>query len=152
MIAWPRPSGASWFPDPDGIVIVKHERILQLLYQGQVLKSYPIALGRHPIGPKRQEGDGRTPEGSYVIDGRTANTPYHLALHLSYPNAADLVQAGRHNPGGAIFIHGMPARFGRTDPVRFFVDWTDGCISVGNHAIEEIWAVVRDGTTVEIRP
>ncbi len=152
MITWVDPCSAAWFPDPDRIVVIKHERVLRLEYRGDVLKSYPIALGRHWKGAKREKGDGRTPEGVYLIDGRTRVTPYHLALHLSYPNAADRARAGGRALGGAIFIHGMPARFGRTDPVRFFVDWTNGCISVGNHAIEEIWDVVADGTAVEIRP
>lgn len=46
----------------------------------------------------------------------------------------------------------MPARFGHTDPVRFFRDWTNSCIAVGNIAIEEIWQAVDDGTPIEIRP
>ena len=61
-------------------------------------------------------------------------------------------QAAHVDPGGAIFIHGMPASYGHFDPVRFFVDWTDGCIAVGNIAIEEIWRVVPNGTVVAILP
>lgn len=138
----------------DRILVLKGKRELRLLRDGVTLKSYPIALGEHPKGPKRRAGDGRTPEGIYIIDGRIDRTPYHLGLHISYPNEADLAdaQAARAAPGGAILIHGMPARFGRTDPVRFFKDWTNGCIAVGNIAIEEIWNAVDDGTPVEIRP
>jgi len=134
--------------------VLKSRRVLQLLGADRVLKSYPIALGRHPIGPKERLGDGRTPEGFYIIDRRTARTPYHGALHISYPNVIDLrrSRAARANPGGAIFIHGMPASFGHHDPVRFFVDWTDGCIAVGNIAIEEISDAVDDGTVIEILP
>lgn len=137
------------------IRVVKSDRVLHLLLaDGSVLKSYPIGLGRHPRGPKRRQGDGRTPEGFYVIDRRTARTPYHRALHISYPNIMDLrrAQAAHVNPGGAIYIHGMPASFGHHDPVRFFVDWTDGCIAVGNIAIEEIWDAADDGTVIEILP
>lgn len=122
--------------------------------KGIVIRSYPIALGPHPVGPKRQKRDGRTPEGIYIIDWRTTATPYHRALHISYPGKEDIVRARVRgvNPGGAIFIHGMPDYFGRTDPVRFFVDWTDGCISVGNIAVEEIWQSADDGTLIEIIP
>ena len=97
---------------------------------------------------------GRTPEGDYVIDRRLLQTLYHLALHISYPNIKDRTRARASgvDPGDAIFIHGMPAEFGRTDPVRFFRDWTDGCISVGNGAIEVIWDLVDDGTPIELRP
>jgi murein L,D-transpeptidase YafK len=139
----------------DRIRVLKSERVLQLLDpRGRVLKSYPIALGRHPKGPKKRLGDGRTPEGFYIIDRRTVRTLYHRALHISYPNVLDIrrAEAAHVRPGGGIFIHGMPASFGHFDPVRFFVDWTDGCIAVGNIAIEEIWNAADDGTVIEIVP
>lgn len=138
----------------DKILVLKSERRLELLRNGVVLKSYPIALGFNPHGPKRAEGDGRTPEGVYTIDGRHAHSPYHLALHISYPTPTQEARAAAldRDPGGAIFIHGLPARFGHLDPARFYKDWTDGCIAVGNSAIEEIWRAVADGTVVEIRP
>lgn len=147
-------AAAQPLPKADRILVLKAKRRLLLLRDGVVLKSYPIALGPHPRGRKRWEGDGRTPEGLYVIDGRLAQTPYHLALHISYPSEADRARAraaGR-DPGGEIMIHGMPDRFGHTNPVRFFRDWTEGCIAVGNIAIEEIWNAVDDGTPIEIRP
>ena len=31
-------------------------------------------------------------------------------------------------------------------------DWTDGCISVSNTEIEELWNLVADGTPIEIDP
>jgi murein L,D-transpeptidase YafK len=138
----------------DLILVLKSERKLLLLHGGAVLRSYPIALGAHSLGPKRARGDGRTPEGRYLIDGRNSLSRYHLALHISYPNATDRTQssAAHADPGGDIFIHGLPAWYGLNDPDRFYKDWTKGCISVGNVAIEEIWAAVDDGTPIEIRP
>jgi murein L,D-transpeptidase YafK len=141
-------------PRADRILVFKAKRRLELWKNGTAFIAFPIALGSHPQGPKHKLGDGRTPEGIYIIDGRITSTPYHLALHVSYPDADDLAHARRAgiNPGGAIYVHGMPARFGHTDPVRFFHDWTNGCIAVGNIAIEVIWASVADGTPIEIRP
>ena len=138
----------------DRVLVLKAQRRLDLLRNGVAFKSYPIALGPHPRGPKRRAGDGRTPEGVYLIDGCNPYTEFHRELHISYPNAADRARAraAHVNPGGEIYIHGMPLRFGHTDPVKFFVDWTDGCIAVGNIAIEEIWDAVPDGTPIEIRP
>jgi murein L,D-transpeptidase YafK len=138
----------------DKILVLKGKRQLELLRDGVVLKSYPIALGPQARGPKHASGDGRTPEGLYTIDGRHAQTPYHLALHISYPSVADEAHAAvaHRDPGGAIFIHGLPADYGHADPIRFYKDWTEGCIAVGNTAIEEIWNAVRDGTPIEIRP
>jgi murein L,D-transpeptidase YafK len=138
----------------DFILVLKSEHKLLLLRQGKVLHSYPIALGSETVGAKRARSDGRTPEGSYVIDGRNPHSQYHLSLHISYPNAADRARSAATNadPGGDIFIHGLPAAFGSYNPDRFYKDWTHGCIAVGNVAIEEIWAAVQDGTRIEIRP
>jgi murein L,D-transpeptidase YafK len=138
----------------DRVLVLKSERKLLLLRDGAVLRSYPIALGAHSVGPKQASGDGRTPEGVYLIDGRHPHSPYHLALHISYPNATDRTRSttAHADPGGDIFIHGLPASYRYGDPDRFYVDWTKGCISVGNAAIEEIWTAVDDGTPIEIRP
>jgi murein L,D-transpeptidase YafK len=138
----------------DRIVVFKAARVLELRSGGTVLKRYPIALGRRPKGTKVRRGDGRTPEGIYVVDGRNPDSAYHRSLHLSYPNERDLVRARAvgARPGQDIFIHGMPEWYGPYDPVRFTRDWTEGCIAVGNTAIEQIWAAVDDGTAVEIRP
>jgi len=138
----------------DRILVVKSARLLELWSGDVVLKQYPVALGSRPRGAKRRSGDNRTPEGTYYIDGRSRRSVYHRALHISYPNDDDLARAraARVDPGGDILIHGMPAWYGPHDPVRFFRDWTNGCIAVGNTAIEEIWDAVDDGTLVEIRP
>ena len=101
--------------------MLKGERVLELLRHGVVLKTYPIALGANPIGPKRAGGDGKTPEGVYTIDARQPHSEYHLALHVSYPNAADKAQAValHHDPGGDIMIHGLPAWYRGADPDKF---------------------------------
>ena len=61
-------------------------------------------------GHKYDEGDGRTPEGTYLIDRRNPNSKFHLSIGISYPNAVDRAQASRSgkSPGGDIFIHGQP--------------------------------------------
>jgi murein L,D-transpeptidase YafK len=139
----------------DRILVLKSARKLELLKDGVVLKTYPIALGANPVGPKRAGGDGKTPEGVYTIDARQPHSQYHLALHISYPNDTDRAQAAaaHRDPGGDIEIHGLPAWYqGPLDPDRFYKDWTHGCVSVGDHAIEEIYAAVEVGTQIEIRP
>jgi murein L,D-transpeptidase YafK len=139
----------------DKILVLKSARKLQLLKDGVVLKTYPIALGANPVGPKRAGGDGKTPEGVYTIDGFQPHSRYHLALHISYPNATDRAQAeaAHRDPGGDIEIHGLPAWYnGPLNPNRFDKDWTHGCVSVGDRAIEEIYSAVSVGTPIEIRP
>jgi murein L,D-transpeptidase YafK len=137
----------------DKILVLKSARKLELFADGVVMKTYPIALGANSIGPKRIAGDGKTPEGSYTIDARQPHSRYHLALHISYPNAADRASAADRDPGGDIEIHGLPGWYGGPlNPVHFDKDWTHGCISVGDRAIEEIYAAVEIGTPIEIRP
>ena len=138
----------------DRIVIEKSARRLTLMNHGRVVKRYPVRLGSNPIGPKEREGDGRTPEGTYTIDSRNAASKFHLALHVSYPNAADRARARRLgvSPGGQIMIHGVPNRWRWIGSVIQLTDWTAGCISVSNADIEEIWKAVPNGTVVEIRP
>lgn len=138
----------------DRIVIVKSRRSLTLYRQGQVLKTYKVALGGQPQGPKTRQGDNRTPEGVYTIDSRNSHSQYHLSLHISYPNAEDRARAKklRVNPGGDIFIHGLPPAYSYLGPLHRQHDWTLGCIAVTDAEIEEIWSMVPNGTTVEIKP
>lgn len=136
------------------MVIVKSTRTLTLLRQGQVLKTYKVALGGQPVGAKTQQGDNKTPEGVYTIDARNPHSQFHLALHVSYPSAADRVHARKLgvNPGGDIMIHGLPPQWAWLGAAHREKDWTLGCIAVTNAEIEEIWAMVPLGTRVEIKP
>jgi murein L,D-transpeptidase YafK len=138
----------------DKIVILKSAHSMTLLSGGKVLKTYKVALGAVPVGPKRVEGDHRTPEGDYVIDAKNPHSQFHLSLHISYPSAADRERARSlgARPGGAIMIHGLARPFAYLGPLHRQTDWTDGCIAVTNAEIEEIWKLVPMGTTVEIRP
>ncbi len=138
----------------DKIVILKSARSMTLLSGGKVLKTYKVALGSVPIGPKRVEGDHKTPEGDYIIDAKNAHSRFHLSLHISYPSAADQQRARSlgARPGGAIMIHGLAKPFAYLGPLHRQTDWTDGCIAVTNAEIEEIWKLVPVGTRVEIRP
>lgn len=141
---------AACTPQADRVVVVKSERRMMLYKDGETLRSYPVALGFAPEGPKRQEGDGRTPEGSYLIDTRNRDSRYFRSLRIDYPAEADVAQALAQgaSPGGDIFIHGQPN--GATGVLDG--DWTDGCIAVDNAAMQEIWDRVPDGTPIEIRP
>lgn len=135
-------------PAVTSIRVYKAARRMDLMHGDRVLRSFAIELGGNPVGHKIQAGDGRTPEGSYVIDRRNPNSAYHLSIGISYPNAEDRARAAALgvDPGGDIFIHGTP-RERRRDP-----DWTAGCIAVSNREMEEIYAMVQDGTPIHIFP
>jgi len=138
----------------DCIIIQKKARTMELMRAGQVLKTYKIALGGEPVGPKTRQGDHRTPEGDYVINSRNTHSQFHRSLHISYPNAADRERARKLGvaPGGDVCIHGVRNGYGFIGAAHRARDWTDGCIAVTDQEIEEIWKLVDDGTPVEIRP
>jgi len=138
----------------DRILIEKSARRLTLISQGEVIKTYKIALGGNPIGPKERQGDNKTPEGIYVIDARNRDSRFHLSLHISYPNERDKNRAKELgvSPGGDIMIHGIKNGLSWTGDDHAAVDWTKGCIAVTNEEIEEIARLAPIGTIVEIRP
>jgi murein L,D-transpeptidase YafK len=138
----------------DSILILKKDHVLELLKGGKVIRTYKVALGRGGLAPKEREGDGRTPEGHYIIDSRNAESHYHKALHISYPNAEDSKRAAKLGvaPGGAIMIHGLPNGMGWLGAAHRLYDWTLGCIAVTDQEIDEIWDMAPTGTPVEIRP
>ncbi|MBE9557417.1 MAG: L,D-transpeptidase family protein [Proteobacteria bacterium] len=132
----------------DKVVVDKGARQIHLLRDGEIWKSYPIGLGFAPEGHKQREGDGRTPEGDYILDWRNPNSSFYLSIHISYPDTGDKASAKARSvpPGGAIFIHG------RHNPSRGNRDWTLGCIAVTDEAMDEIWASVPNGTPITIKP
>ncbi|MHC9235576.1 L,D-transpeptidase family protein [Pseudooceanicola sp. 502str34] len=136
-------------PEVTRIYVFKDQRMMHLMHNNEVLKSYDIELGFAPRGHKQFEGDGKTPEGRYFIDRRNPNSSFHLSVGISYPNPYDRAFAHEQgkSPGGDIFIHGRPK-----DVAKGPLDWTAGCISVTDKEIEDIYAMVRDGTEILIYP
>lgn len=137
-------------PEVTWVIVHKAERKMFLLHDDKILKRYVIDLGFAPEGDKKIEGDGKTPEGTYFIDRRNPRSAFHLSLGISYPNSRDRAEAAAlgKSPGGDIFIHGRP------NGVAFLSEenWTAGCISVTNREMEDIYAMVRNGTPITIRP
>jgi murein L,D-transpeptidase YafK len=138
----------------DRILVKKADRELALFRNGQLLKRYRVALGRAPVGAKEYEGDQRTPEGIYTIDFHKADSDFHLALHISYPEQHDIDRAATEglSAGSDIMIHGLPNGGGWIGRFHRRRDWTAGCIAVTDFEIEEIYRAVPDGTPIEIRP
>jgi murein L,D-transpeptidase YafK len=140
--------------DVDRVVAYKRERKLVLLSQGKELRTYKIALGSEPVGPKARQGDHRTPEGVYTLDSRNPNSRFYKAFHISYPNSRDIAAAKKLgvSAGGDIMLHGLPKEYAWVGREHTLHDWTDGCIAVTNEEMDEIWKLVRVGTPIEIKP
>jgi murein L,D-transpeptidase YafK len=136
------------------VEVFKAARRLELKREGRVLKTCRVALGFAPERHKEREGDGRTPEGAYVIDARNPHSAFHLSLRVSYPDDKDRAHAESLGvaPGGVIYIHGQP-----NGPRKFLVghpdkDWTTGCVAVTDREMREIWSLVPTGARVVIHP
>ena len=113
----------------DSVLILKKDHVLELLAGGKVIRRYKVALGSGGLAAKERAGDGRTPEGHYVIDSRNEHSAYHKALHISYPNEDDRRRAAKLgvSPGGEIMIHGSCASI--------------GCMAVQDERVEELWTM-----------
>lgn len=135
-------------PPVTSLRVFKGAGVVQLLNNNKQLKAFRFELGFQPRGHKQFEGDGKTPEGAYLIDRKNPNSRYHLSLGISYPDADDIAFARAHGqrPGGDIFFHGTPAMYiGQPD-------WTWGCLALSNEDMEIMYSMVNVGIPVYIYP
>lgn len=141
-------------PVADLIVVRKSERRLYLMRHGEVLRSYRVALGLQPEGPKERAGDFRTPEGRYLLTRRNPRSDFFLSIQVSYPNDQDIRRA-RHqhvDPGGSIMLHGLPNSLRHSPEYYAQSDRTDGCIAMSDSDMVELWMMTQDNTPIDIRP
>ncbi len=139
------------------VKVFKAKRQVQLMHQNQVIQSYPMRLGFDPIGHKVKEGDGKTPEGQYILDWRNSKSAFYKSLHVNYPNAQDTAKAKQLgvSAGGDVMIHGSAttSQVEKLPSLMTYLpqkDWTWGCIAVRNIDMDEIWKLVDDGTIITI--
>ena len=139
-------------PPVTQVVVNKSARQMLLFSGSSIIGAYNVSLGNEPQGHKQFSGDGKTPEGNYFIDRRNPDSRYHLSIGISYPDPQDVAFAASvgQDPGNDIFIHGQGPEGRALAPIRG--DWTAGCIAVTDAEIEDIYAMVRDGTPIQINP
>jgi len=146
--------------EPYLVVVRKSCRTLDVYRSGNRIRSYPAVFGLNGRGSKLYEGDLRTPTGLYMIVDKRPHPRWREFLLLDYPNIQDLHRYwlametdgiprrgdGFVGAGGMVGIHGTdkPGLNARG------VDWTWGCISLDNDAVEELAALVPVGTLVLI--
>jgi len=125
------------FPPQQALVrVFKREKIVELWAATKAgdemtfIASYPICASSGELGPKRQRGDSQVPEGFYHIDHFNPESSFYLSLGVSYPNAADKIRAGSHDPGGSIYIHGNCV--------------TIGCMPITDDKIKELYVALLE--------
>ena len=125
--------GAEELTAADHLVVHKAERKLYLYHGQDLLGSYRISLGLHPVGHKEREHDYRTPEGHYELSQRNTRSSYFLSILVSYPNSDDVRRARQRGwaAGGSIMIHGFPnspSHSSAVSPCRIPIWSKSGCV------------------------
>ena len=138
----------------DEVLVIKSEKRLYLIKDGERFASFRVTFGGDPKGHKEQRGDQRTPEGRYMLGHKNINSSYYKSIYISYPNAQDRENASEKgiDPGDNIMIHGQPNGWAWASPVTQLFSWTDGCVALTNDNMDLVWASVDPGTPIEIRP
>ena len=149
------------------IYVYKEKRRLYVIQSNVLVRDYPVGLGFHPTGDKEGDGDGRTPEGDFIVCQKNPISRFNKALVLNYPDrlhAERAFFAGILSPpefkgiliaaerkatppwdtklGGQIYIHAGGAN----------KDWTQGCVALYNSDMDELFKIATTGTPVHIRP
>lgn len=136
----------------DLVKVDKSANKMYLMEGETIFKEYHVALGANPQGHKQQEGDKRTPEGTYTLDYKKEDSAFYRSMHISYPNKKDIENAKKRgvSPGGFIMIHGQPNRLGWLSTMNQNFNWTDGCIALTNKEMDEFMDLVAVGTKIQI--
>lgn len=145
----------AWGIQPiETVRVLKSQHKLQLISEGKVLYEFKVALGKTPTGHKQQSGDGKTPEGTYLLDYKKLDSAFYKAIHISYPNPKDVEKANTLgvDPGGQIMIHGQKNGFGWLAFITQQFDWTNGCIALSNSDMDILWKLIKEGTEIRISP
>ncbi len=153
LIHHPKPSQQK-SPYADYVLVEKSKNKMHLIKNGRILRSYNAGFGANPRGHKVQEGDMRTPEGTYMLTYKNENSSFYRSIKIDYPNERDIEIASARGvpPGGDIVIHGMPNAQGNYLGPLKPRNWTQGCVAVRNHEMDEIFSLVQIPTPIEIRP
>ncbi|AHG21348.1 transpeptidase [Chania multitudinisentens RB-25] len=117
---------------PVYIQIFKEERKLELYAkmgnEFRLVNTYPICNFSGGLGPKRREGDFKSPEGFYSVDVRSLkpNSKYYRAINIGFPNDYDKAQG---YSGAYLMIHGECKSV--------------GCYAMTNTYMDEIYRYVE---------
>lgn len=113
------------------IQIFKEERTLELYVkmgeQYQLLDSYRICNYSGGLGPKRKQGDFKSPEGFYSVQRNQLkpDSRFYKAINIGFPNAFDRAHGYE---GNYLMIHGACVSV--------------GCYAMTDNGIDEIFQFV----------
>ncbi len=118
------------------IVVSLEDRKLALLEEDQVIRVYPVAIGRT---------SSPTPEGRYEIVHRIPQPTWYYA--------GKIVPPGKSNPLGTRWL-GLSCKgygiHGTNSPSSVGRRASHGCVRMRNRDVEELYELVKLGDTVEL--
>lgn len=117
---------------PVYIRIIKEDKTLDLFVENQgeykLVQSYPVCNYSGGLGPKRFQGDFKSPEGFYQVTMKSLNpnSKFYRSFNLGYPNQYDQAHGytGKH-----LMVHG--------DCV------SEGCYAMTDQQIAEIYQFIE---------
>lgn len=141
------------------IVIDKSDYELNVYDAQGWLVAYPVVFGNNDQGDKMVQGDRKTPEGTFTIANKRIHDKWCRYMGLDYPTPADInkfkIRKQRGlipayaRQGSGIGIHGTWPH--EENAVDEYQNWTEGCISMKNEHVKQLFNLVSVGTRVTIQ-
>jgi murein L,D-transpeptidase YafK len=141
------------------IIIDKSDYELRVYDDNGWYATYPVVLGSKSLDDKMVMGDRKTPEGVYKIASKRPHEKWDRMMLIDYPTKADYDKFNERKASGlipknakigdGIGIHGTWQHDDMA--VDFYQNWTNGCISLKNEEIEELYSIIPVGTQVTIQ-
>lgn len=141
------------------IVIDKSDYELRVYDARGLYAVYPVVFGLSPLEDKLMQGDRKIPEGNFKIIYNKQHSLWRHMMMLNYPTKETLARfaARKKNgqvpstatAGNGIGIHGVET--GNDYFIDHYYNWTNGCISLKNHHIDDLAKYINPGTSVKIQ-
>jgi murein L,D-transpeptidase YafK len=141
------------------IIIVKSDYELQVYDKEGWYATYPVVFGSKSLEDKMMEGDRKTPEGIFHISSKRRHEKWDKMMDIDFPTKADYEKFNQRKAngliprnakiGGGIAIHGTWAHDEHV--VDLYQNWTNGCISLKNEDVDELYDLIPVGTKVIIK-
>lgn len=141
------------------VLIDKSDYVLSFIHADTVVKEFPVVLGYNPEGDKMQEGDYKTPEGTFGVKSKYGHKNWKYFIWIDYPNEESWSKFKKRKAegtiddsakiGGEVGIHGTPE--GMDDMIAKGTNWTYGCISLTRKDVAEIYPFFHEKIQIVIR-
>jgi lipoprotein-anchoring transpeptidase ErfK/SrfK len=141
------------------IIIDKSDYELKVYDDKGWYATYPVVFGNNTLADKCMEGDKCTPEGSFKIASKRRHEKWSHYMGFDYPTKESLAKINElkrkgmipknASPGGGVGIHGT---WPNDDfMIDRYSNWTNGCVSMKNSDVTDLYSYVPVGTPVTIK-